>query len=168
MTGLAKCKRVNLMRGVEKVWPFHWTILVRLFNSRRWGFAHANPSDGSHIALCVFPRMIFLYLGLVYMSAQLLSHLTPCDPTNGSPTGSLACGIVLARILEQVTITYSRGIFPTQGLNPNFLCLLHWQTDSLQLSHQGISGEGPGLCVDIFEVTQKRAIPGMCTLKQSY
>ena len=26
------------------------------------------------------------------------------------------------------------GIFPTQGLN---LCLLHWQTDSLPLNHQG-------------------------------
>ena len=27
-----------------------------------------------------------------------------------------------------------QGIFPTQGLN---LCLLHWQEDSLPLSHQG-------------------------------
>ena len=26
------------------------------------------------------------------------------------------------------------GIFPDQGLNP---CLLHWQVDSLSLSHQG-------------------------------
>ena len=26
------------------------------------------------------------------------------------------------------------GIFPDQGLNP---CLLHWQVDSLPLSHQG-------------------------------
>ena len=28
----------------------------------------------------------------------------------------------------------ARGIFPDQGLN---LCLLHWQADSLPLSHQG-------------------------------
>ena len=28
-----------------------------------------------------------------------------------------------------------QGIFPTQGPNP---CLLHWQVDSLSLSHQGI------------------------------
>ena len=28
----------------------------------------------------------------------------------------------------------ARGIFPDQGLNP---CLLHWQADSLPLSHQG-------------------------------
>ena len=30
-----------------------------------------------------------------------------------------------------------QGIFPTQGLNPRFLRLLHWQTDSLPLSHPG-------------------------------
>ena len=28
-----------------------------------------------------------------------------------------------------------QGIFPTQGLNPGLLCLLHWQADSLLLSH---------------------------------
>ncbi|XDA73831.1 hypothetical protein R6Z07F_004056 [Ovis aries] len=26
-------------------------------------------------------------------------------------------------------------IFPTQGLNPHLLCLLHWQVDSLPLCH---------------------------------
>ena len=29
------------------------------------------------------------------------------------------------------------GIFPTQGSNPCLLCLLHWQADSLSLSHLG-------------------------------
>ena len=28
-----------------------------------------------------------------------------------------------------------QGIFPTQGLNPSLLCLLHWQACSLPLSH---------------------------------
>jgi len=28
---------------------------------------------------------------------------------------------------------FLQGIFPTQGLNP---CLLHWEVDSLPLSHQ--------------------------------
>ena len=28
-----------------------------------------------------------------------------------------------------------QGIFPTQGSNPSLPCLLHWQEDSLQLSH---------------------------------
>ena len=29
-----------------------------------------------------------------------------------------------------------QGIFLTQESNPRFLCLLHWQVDSLPLSHQ--------------------------------
>ena len=31
-----------------------------------------------------------------------------------------------------------QGVFPTQGSNPHLLCLLHWQVDSLPLSHLGI------------------------------
>ena len=30
-----------------------------------------------------------------------------------------------------------QAIFPTQRLNPHFLCLLHWQVDSLPLNHWG-------------------------------
>ena len=30
-----------------------------------------------------------------------------------------------------------QGIFPTQGLNPCLQCFLHWQVDSLPLSHLG-------------------------------
>ena len=30
-----------------------------------------------------------------------------------------------------------QGIFPTQGSNPQFLCLLHWQVDSLPMCHLG-------------------------------
>ena len=34
----------------------------------------------------------------------------------------------------RVQLPLACGIFPDQGLNP---CLLHWQADSLPLSHQG-------------------------------
>ena len=57
-----------------------------------------------------------------------------CDRMECSPPGSSVHGISQARILEWAAISYSRGIFPTQGSNP---CLLHWQVDSLPLSHQG-------------------------------
>ena len=40
-------------------------------------------------------------------------------------------GIFQARILEWLAISYSRGIFPTQGSNLHLLLLLHWQADSL-------------------------------------
>ena len=42
--------------------------------------------------------------------------------------------IFQARRLKWVVIFYSRKIFPTQGSN---LGLLHWQADSLSLSHMG-------------------------------
>ena len=41
--------------------------------------------------------------------------------------GSFVHGIFQARILEWVAISYSKGIFPTQGLNPSLLHYLHWQ-----------------------------------------
>ena len=47
-------------------------------------------------------------------------------------------GISQARILEWVSIHFHlQGIFPTQGVNLHLLCLLHWQADSLPLSHLG-------------------------------
>ena len=49
--------------------------------------------------------------------------------------GSSIHGILQARILECCHFLL-QGIFPTQGLN---LCLLHWQADSLPLSHLGSS-----------------------------
>ena len=66
---------------------------------------------------------------------SLQSCPTLCDPIDSSPPGScpwdspgkntgVGCHVFL------------QGIFPTQGSN---LCLLHWQVDSLTLSHQGSS-----------------------------
>ena len=56
------------------------------------------------------------------------------DPMDCNLPGSSVHGISQARILEWVAISFSRGIFPTQGSNPS---LLLWQADSLPLSHQG-------------------------------
>ena len=52
-----------------------------------------------------------------------------------SPPGSSVCGISQARILELGCHFLHQGIFLIQGLN---LPILHWQADSLPLSHQGI------------------------------
>ena len=46
---------------------------------------------------------------------------------------SFVRGISPARTLEQVAVSFSRGIF--QGLNPRFQWLLHWQADSLLPRH---------------------------------
>ena len=64
--------------------------------------------------------------------AKLCLALLP--PENCSLLGSSVHGILQARILEWVAISFVQGIFPTQGSNPH---LLHWQADSLPLSQQG-------------------------------
>ena len=53
------------------------------------------------------------------------------DSATGAHQAPLFIGIFQARILEWVAMPSSRGSFPTQGLNPHLLCLLHWQADSL-------------------------------------
>ena len=57
---------------------------------------------------------------------------TLCDPMDYGPPSFSVHGILQARILELVAISYSRGIFPTQELNPHLLCLLHRKSDSAQ------------------------------------
>ena len=71
-------------------------------------------------------------LSLFIISAQ--SCLTLCDPMDYSLPGSCIHGILQARILEWVVISFSRGSFPPQGLNPCLLRPLHWPADSLPLT----------------------------------
>ena len=50
--------------------------------------------------------------------------------------GSSIHGILQARILEWVAPLF-QGIFPTQGSNLSFFCLLNWQAGSLLLAPPG-------------------------------
>ena len=76
---------------------------------------------------------------LLLLLLSRFSRVQLCDPTDGSPPGSPVPGTLQARTLEWGAISFSRGIFPTQGLNPLLLCLplLHWLEDSLPLHHPG-------------------------------
>ena len=70
--------------------------------------------------------------------AELLqSCLTLCDLVDSSQPGSSVHGILQARILKWVAMFSSRVIFLTQGSNPCFFCLLHWQAGSLALVPAG-------------------------------
>ena len=50
--------------------------------------------------------------------------------TLSSLPGSSVHGVLQARILEWIAISFSRGIFLTQGLNLCLLGLLHWLENS--------------------------------------
>ena len=75
-------------------------------------------------------RFLFLSLDLLLWLLSCLQLF--CDPVEYSPPGSSAHGNSQAAILEWVAISFTRGVFPTLGLN---LYLLYWQADSLPLSH---------------------------------
>ena len=59
-----------------------------------------------------------------------------CDPMDCSPPGSSVHGIHQPRMLNWVPISFSRGFFSTQELNPG---LLHCRQILYHQWHQGIS-----------------------------
>ena len=59
-----------------------------------------------------------------------LSRVRLCDPMDCGLPGSSVHRILQARILGRVAISFSKRIFPTQGLNPHLLRLRHWQADA--------------------------------------
>ena len=61
-------------------------------------------------------------------------YLTIWDPMDCSLPGSSVHGILQARILEWVSIPFSKKIFPPQGSNPG---LPHCRQILYHLSHQG-------------------------------
>ena len=58
-----------------------------------------------------------------------------CNPMDCILPGSSVHGILQARILEWVAISFSRGFF--QPRDQTVLCLLHWQAHSLPLAPPG-------------------------------
>ena len=75
-------------------------------------------------------RILFkLFISIFTYDVWLCAQLNSATPWTVALLGSFVHRISQARILGWVAICFS-----SQGLN---LCLLHWQTDSLPLSHQG-------------------------------
>ena len=71
------------------------------------------------------------------MCVHTQSCPTLCNPMDYSLSGSSVHGIFQVQILEWVAVSFSKGIFPTQGSNLNLLSLLHRQADSLPLHQLG-------------------------------
>ena len=75
----------------------------------------------------------------VYTCACSVAQSCPtlCIPMDDySPPGSCVHGVIQARILEWVAISSCRGSSPPRH-QTHILWLLHWQVDSLPLSHLG-------------------------------
>ena len=75
--------------------------------------------------------------GVCMHAKSLQSCLTLCDPMDCSPPNSSVLGDSKGKNTGVGGHALLQGIFPTRGLNPWLLWLLHWQVGSLLLNHQG-------------------------------
>ena len=88
--------------------------------------APGKPLQFSIVEGKLFYTVLYFTFTLTFhFSSVAQSCLTLCDPMYCSLPGSCVHGTLPARILEWVAISFSSEIFPTQGLNPGILCLLH-------------------------------------------
>ena len=96
-----------------------------------------------------FRKLLFKYVYVyIYMILMVYTHthiwacccsvtkscLTLCDPMDCSQTGSSVHGVFPSKITGMGCHFLLWGILTIWGSNP---CLLHWQEDSLLLSHLG-------------------------------
>ena len=72
------------------------------------------------------------------------SCLTLCDSTDGSPPGSSVQGDSPGKYAGVGCHGLLQESFPTQGLNPCLLSLLHWQMGSLPLVPPGMQVQSLG------------------------
>ena len=82
------------------------------------------------------PATIHMLHTCVYVQS-LQSCPTLCKPMDYSPPGSSVHGESPGKNTGVGCPALLQGIFPTQGLNPHLLCLLHWQGGSLPLEPHG-------------------------------
>ena len=86
-----------------------------------------------------------------YMHAKSFrSYLTLCDPVDSSLPGSSVHGVLQAKILEWVAVSFSTGLLD-ERLNLRLLHLLHWQAGSLPPGPPG----KPSFLLNIFSVLKK-------------
>ena len=86
-------------------------------------------------SLC-YRSLLFIFYIAVHACSVSESHLTLLDPMDCNPPGSSVHGIFLARLLDWIAISSSRGSSPHRD-QTCLLWLLHWQENSLLLSHVG-------------------------------
>ena len=81
-----------------------------------------------------FYQMFKQQCAVLCCTKSLHSCLTLCDPMGCSPSRLLCLQDSPGKNTGVGCHALLQGIFPTLGLNPRLLCLLHWQVGSLLLA----------------------------------
>ena len=100
--------------------------LILYSHKQHMAFEHVN------VANITEKQNVEFYLNLCMHTKSFQSCVTFSDHMDCSVQGSSVHGILQTRMLRWVAMPSSS--FPTQGLNPCVLCLLHWQAGSLPLA----------------------------------
>ena len=93
---------------------------------------HISEVSGTSFPYSTPPKALLSSAMSTYMHAHSLSCVWLCDSMDCSLPGSSVHGILQAKILEWVAISFSRGASQSRDW---LLC--HWQADSLPLRHLG-------------------------------
>ena len=98
------------------------------------------PAEGAPSVLQLLLRFLTSSLRAYLKDSEVksLSGVWLCDPTDCSLPGSSIHGLFQARVPEWVAISFSRGIFLTEGSNPG---LQHCRQTLYHLSYKGSSNE---------------------------
>ena len=104
-----------------------------------------SPDKNTGVDCHALFQGLFLIQGLKLHTTTTTKSLQPCptlcNPTDGSPPGSPVPGILQARTVEWVAISFSA--FPLKleevkvHMKLHILCLLHWKASSLPLEPPG-------------------------------
>ena len=115
-----------------------WTASLSLLNSLLIFCLFTESIHRAFSLFLVYTSLCFWYMPrIMYNVCVSHSVVSASFPPPGlcSPPGSSVPGILQARTLEWVAISFSRGSsFPTQELNPG---LLHCKQILYQLTHKG-------------------------------
>ena len=110
----------------------HWDVAVITISNRTWRLTLCDSTwellaNSNTPQACTFSQTTCHSCFSLKYSMRLCAQSCPtlCNPMDCSPPGSSIYGIFQVRLLEWVAISFSRGIFLTQGSNPCLLCLLH-------------------------------------------
>ena len=121
--------------GPAQVWSdagtqfLEWLVTAKAMNE--WGQEQRIVySQENHI----IQMQAYTYTGL-WVYAQ--SHPTLCSPMDCSPPDSSVHRNFPGKNTRVGCHFLLQGIISTQESNLHLLCLLHWQADSLSLSHLG-------------------------------
>ena len=130
-SGTAAGSQLSLYQNSHAQSTEHWTSCK---GKCGLSFIHEsnNPEEKQDQFMCVCVCVCVC----VYMLSWF-SRVWFCNPVDCSPPGSSVHGILQTKILEWVAMPSSRGSSWSGDLTHISYVYLHWQVDSLPLSHWG-------------------------------